>query len=305
MVKQKEVKLDQPINHTTPPTIYGTKLIPSLSNAALNLTIDFIRQSQSKANQHIIKHPYTTILIIFGTLCFSYWKIGWIIKIGGWKLLKKNNQEIINIFIFITMYSSLILTILTKSTDFIKEKSNQLINYNEDIFGIDLKIFAKLNINSTDSNTKKLISKGENTQIIIYRDSPIAVISLIHKPELSNKEKFVTKITGCGIRKVYYKSGLIEDLIDWSIYRSNLLNAKKSSKLIILIDVMSIDFELKKKLTLKNFKFITKSNYNNSKILKIFGIYNEIWGLNLNVSKINNDEIEKIKSNIGATGVGK
>ncbi|CCH45207.1 Inorganic phosphate transporter [Wickerhamomyces ciferrii] len=304
MAIQKEVQLDQPIDHTAPPTIYGTKLIPSYSNAALNLTVDFIRQKQSQANQQIIRHPYTILVVLSGILSFGYYKLGWMYFVGGWRMVKANKDELITILVFVAMFSSLLFTILTKSTDFIKETSEKIVDENKEIFGVDLKEFASLNINKNDKKTKELLSKGENTQIIVYRETPIAVLSLVTKPELSNDEKFVTKITGCGVRKVYYKSGILEDLIDWAIIRSNTLNKNKASKIIVLIDVMSTDYDLKKKLKLKQFKFLEKSYYNDSKILKIFGINNEVWGLNLNVTKLDN-EIETIKSSEGSTGVKK
>lgn len=305
MVKQKEIRLDQPIDHNAPPTIYGTKLTPSLSNAALNLTIDFIRQKQSQANTKIMTHPYSALIIVTVASLFGYWKVGWIYEAGGWDLVKQSRDEIFSIVVFVTMFSSILFTVLTRTTDFIKTTSEDLVNDNEGIFGVELKTFASLNENSNDKKTKNLLSKGDNTQIIIYRDTPIAVLSLIPKPELSNEGKFVTKITGCGVRKVYYKSGIIEDLIDWAIYRSNSLNVGKAEKIIVLIDVMSTDLDLKKKLALKNFKFVEKSYYNNSNVLKLFGIYNEVWGLNLNVTSLDDSKVEQIKTKPGATGVDK
>lgn len=306
MVKQKEIRLDQPIDHNAPPTIYGTKLTPSLSNAALNLTIDFIRQKQSQANQHIFMHPLSVLLILLASFGFGYWKVGWIYEAGGWELLKSSRDEIFSILVFITMFTSITFTALTKSTNFIKTTSERLVDDNEGIFGVSLKTFANLNPDSNDKKTKNLLTKGDNTQIIIYRDSPIAVLSLVPKPELSNgEEKFVTKITGCGVRKVYYKSGIIEDLIDWSVYRSQSLNVDKAKKLIVLIDVMSVDTDLKKKLTEKNFKFIEKTYYNNSILLKAYGIYNEVWGLNLNVSSLEESKLEEIEAKPGATGIEK
>lgn len=303
MVKQKEVKLDQPIDHTAPPTIYGTKLTPSLSNAALNLTIDFIRQKQSQANQRILTHPITISVVLVATSIFAYWKVGHIYHAGGWNLLKHNKDEFFSVLVFATMFSSLLFTALSKSTDFIKTTSENLVDDNEEIFGVDLKTFANLSINNekqVDKKTKEILSKGDNTQIIIYRDTPIAVLSLVTKPELSNQDQFVTKITGCGVRKVYYKSGILEDLIGWAVYRTNVQNIGNASKLVILIDVMSTDSDLKKKIKAKGFQFIEKYHYNNSKILKAYGIYNEVWGLNINVTNL-----DKIQPKEGSTGAEK
>lgn len=299
-VAQKNIRLDQPIDENAPPTIYTTSLKPELANAALNLTIDFQRQKQSGANRHIFKHPISIVTILVAALSFGFWKIGWIYQKGGVALLKKSPEELFPVFIFLSMFASIFFTLVTKPTEVIKSNADALVDSNERIFGFELKDLAQVNNEKKKKEKDDLLKKSENSSIVVYRDSPIALISIVEVPELFNGETFVVKITGVGVRKVYYKSGIIDDLFDWVQYRSVALNNGKFKKLLILIEVLSTDSELKKLLKSKQFQFIEKRPINDSQLLKAYGITNEIWGLPLNLSKL-----DKINSKVGATGVSK
>jgi hypothetical protein len=301
MSQQKPVELNDLMDHEAPPTIISTKLTPELSEAALNLTIDFQRQKQSTANTAILRHPYTVFFIVTLFSGIAYWKCGWTFQRGGFALVKENMDEVAGAVVIAMMFTSVILTMATRPTDVLRTRADSIVDNSSAVFGFDLKEYAGINAKGKLSKDHKvLLEKAENTRVIIYRDTPIAVTSLVEVPEMSSKEKFVTKITSAGIRKVYWKSGLIEDLIDWTIKRSGELNNSQAPKILVLFEVLSTDYELKKVLASKKFQKIETLPVNDSVFLKIFGVKYEIYGIGLSVSKLS--DIEGVKSKTGSTG---
>lgn len=297
-MSQKPAQLHGLMDHEAPPTIQTSDLTPELCEAALNLTIDFQRQKQSGANTAILRHPFTISLALLILSVVSYWKCGWIYQRGGFSLMKQNMEEVMGALIISTMIISVVITMATRPTDVLRVKADQTAEDSKQVFGVDLRKFAALKkLDKTNS------TKAANTRIVVYRDTPIAVVSLIDVPEMSNTEKFVTRITGAGVRKVYWKSGIIEDLIEWAILRSGQLNTGDAPKILVLMEVLSTDKDLKAVLNQKQFRLIEKRLVKEKfvgKVLKFFGIQYEIYGLGLNVKKV--DEVENIKSKAGASG---
>lgn len=289
-IQQKPIRLDQPIDHEAPPTIYSTSLKPEFANAALNLTVDFQRQKQSIVNRHLIKHPYSLLVVVLLVGGFGYYKVGWLLQ-QDWKLIKSNLGEILPVLIFMTMVSSIFFTVISRPSEVIKDRADDLVNSNKDIFGFELKDLIT-------KKDKEITKKSENSSLVVYRDSPIAIVSLVEVPDFK-EDTLTLKITGLGVRKVYIKSGIIEDLFDFAKKRSIFLNNKKYQKILILIDALSCDYEFKKLLKSQDFKFIKSQNLSDSKVLNFYNVKNEIWGLPLNVF----NDIETIKSKTGATGI--
>ncbi|ODV72997.1 Pho86p CYBJADRAFT_95059 [Cyberlindnera jadinii NRRL Y-1542] len=296
-MSQAPTHLQGLMDEDAPPTIHTSSLTPELCEAALNLTIDFQRQKQSVANAAIMKHPITVGTIVSIIAAVSYWKLGWIYKRGGFALIKDSLEEVVGVVVLCTMVISTLLTVITRPTDVIKQRADRIVDESKPVFGVDLKEFAA---SRSKKFSQETASKADNTKVVIYRDTPIAVISLIDIPEMTNDEKFVTRITGAGVRKVYWKSGIIEDLIDFAVSRSGQLNNSKAPKILVLFEVLSTDAELKKVLIAKKFQKIESRPINDSKLLKLFGVHYEIYGLPLNVTKLS--ELELIDGKVGSTG---
>ncbi|KAH3675552.1 hypothetical protein WICMUC_002641 [Wickerhamomyces mucosus] len=312
MVEQKDASLDSFLDESAPPTLVFTKLTPELSNAALNLSIDFFRNIQTTASRAIVFHPFSIISILLSSSAYSYYILGDYYKVGGIKLIWENLEIVVTVLIFITGVSSFFFVLATFFTTVIRDRADNIVKDSEVVFGLDLTRLAVINPKSSklDKSSIELLEKAENTQIALYRETPIALISIEKSDELSNKQKFVTKIKGLGIRKVYSKSGILEDLIDWSIYRTNILNNNKAGKILILLEVLSTDNQLKKTLQKKKFQKITNKSIETDSIsnigLKLYGISVEIWGVALNVK--NKDQIsnhENIKELINSNDFSK
>ncbi|ONH68229.1 Inorganic phosphate transporter PHO86 [Cyberlindnera fabianii] len=298
---QKTARLDYLMDEKAPPTIYSTKLTPELSEAALNLTIDFQRQKQTGATMRLIKHPYTFAIIAAAFGVFSTWTLGQIVKDQGLRELKYQLDKVISVIVFTTMFTCVVFHLLNRQTEVIRDNADKIAESSEGVFGFNIREFAAVKAGAkVTKKEREMLDKAENTSIVVYRDTPIAVISLVPVPALSNKEKFVTKITGAGIRKVYQRSGIIEDLLDWAVYRSGVLNNSKSPKILVCIEVLSTDSDLKKVLKAKQFQFLEDRPLSGSQVLALYGIKNEIWGLPLNVSKLSDAEV--VKSKAGSTG---
>lgn len=284
MVAQKDAQLDKPLDKEAPPTIFSTNLTPEYATAALNLTIDFQRQKQSIANSYILKHRLTLTTVLLAIVSFGYYRLAWIYRRGGWDLVKKSNDATFSVFIFAFLFSTCYFSLASRPTSILRERADSIVKNTEEIFGVDLNKFA--NLVPTLGKNKGELAKGENTQIIVYRDTPIAIISVLPVAELSSDEEFVVKITGIGIRKVYLKSGILQDLIDWAIKRAQKLNTKKAKRLTVLVEALSVDAALISVLKDKQFQKIETLKLSESFFLNKYGINREIWGVSLNVLKI-------------------
>lgn len=300
MSLQKDAGLRDFVDDQAPPTIVSTKLTPELSEAALNLTIDFQRQKQSGANAAIIRHPIivSTLVVVIGAV--GYWKLGEIIQRGGFKLLKLNIDQVMGTLVIATMIISVLATLVTRPTDVLRSKADSIVDNSESVFGFELREFAALNVKKLDKTGRELLDTAENTRVVIYRDTPIAVVSLVPVTDMCTKERFVTKITGVGVRKVYWRSGIIEDLIDWTVFRSGQLNNSKAPKILVLYEVVNTDHELIKVLKAKQFQKIESRPVSGNSLLKLLGIQYDIYGLGLNVTKLS--DVENLKTKAGASG---
>lgn len=297
MPEQKDANLDTFIDEKAPPTLYFSKLSPELSNAALNLAVDFQRRSQSPAIKAVAIHPISLTTIILSVLLYAHYNLWDYYRIGGFALVRDNLEVFMMVLVFATGLMSVFFVLGTYLTNSIREKADGISKDTTPIFGLDLTKLAVINPENKklDKESKEILAKSENTNIALYRETPIALVSVEPVENLSNKDRFTTKITGLGIRKVYQKSGILEDLIDWAIVRSNTLNANKSEKILVLIDVLSTDSETQKVLKDKQFQHITtKDADTKDKLsnfgLNTFGINLQIWGIALNVKNLGKGE---------------
>ncbi|CAL9732376.1 inorganic phosphate transporter Pho86p [Monosporozyma unispora] len=286
-IKQIDANLNKPINSDAPPTIFQTNLKPEYATAALNLSVDFIKQRQSITNKYILWHPF---VISFILLIIS---IIWIPKLTfphgfqsltqwSYHLFLLNKTQIFTIIITATMLISLIFTSLSRLVEATyRSQIDSIVKQNgEPIFNIELNTLAQDKI--TDQNKNVL----ENTNIIVYRNTPIALISIKESTLLSNDESISVIIQTLGCRKVYLKSGLLGDLLDWAMIRTEKLNKGAKPHCKLIIEVESADKVLQSTLASKGFKCFSRTRLETNRILGgLFGIKKELWGVQFHMNK--------------------
>ncbi|KAH3684697.1 hypothetical protein WICPIJ_004332 [Wickerhamomyces pijperi] len=303
MSQQKDANLDSSLDEKAPPTLYFSKLTPDLANAALNLAVDFGRRSQAPAIKAIATHPISISTIVVAVAIFGYIQLGEFYRIGGLSLIKGNLDQFVVVLIFATGLTSFFFMMGTYFTNIIRENADAIAKDTTPAFGLDLTRLAMINPENKklDKESKEILAQAENTNIALYRETPIALVSISPVTNLSDKSKFATKICGLGIRKVYQKSGILEDLIKWALVRSNELNAGKSEQLLVLIDVLSTDAETKAVLKKMKFQHITTNDVDTTdKIsnfgLNTFGVSLQVWGVALNVKSLKESDIKSLLS---------
>lgn len=281
-VPQVDVSLHKPLDIDAPPTIYSVNLKPAYGTAALNLSADFIKQEQALANKYLFSHPLVIFILTVGLAVYLAPKIVFPIRntesITGWfyQLARINGKDVLTGIVFTAIGASFLFTLLSRVSDaYFKSKISQLVaSKGEKVFGINL---------------NDLVSKNEtedpvvnNTHIIVYRETPIALISLAPNVALTTKENLVMSVTTVGCRRVYVKSGIIEDLIDWALLHSKIVrkNGEYGETMKLLIDVYSFDNTLREILKKKGFTYIQSIRVSENRLLGgLFGVKKELWGL--------------------------
>lgn len=283
-VSQLDVNLNGLIDQDAPPTIYGSKLTPELATASLNLSVDYLKQQQSMANKYLITHMYTlsivflSLIIYLGSCCrfpsFSHRSISGYV----YQFILINTKEIFTSLIVIGLISSLLFTTISKLTELIfKRKIKAIVNTNgENVYNVNLSELANNKL-----STNNLL---ENTHVVIYRGTPIAVLSISENRHLSRADSLVMGVSTLGCRHVYLKSGVMEDLLDWAMIRTKNIQQsgkyKSGKSMKLLIDIYSFDKIMKKSLKLKGFNLIESHRIPESRILGgLFGIRRELWGV--------------------------
>lgn len=281
--KQLDASLDKPIDKDAPPTIYGSKLTPELATAALNLAVDFVKQQQALVNKHLLWHKITVLTTLLSVLLYLVPNATvprGTRTVGGWLLqfAMINKKELFTACVVAAMAASMLFTLLSKFTEAVfKSRTDEIVRLNgANVFHVDLTKLA----------TEK-VSKGseiENTQVIVYRDTPIALVSVIENQRLSSNESLVMGVSTIGCRRVYLKSGLLEDLLDWALVRTKNVQQqgkhKAGQSMKLLVDAYSFDEPLKQALKKKGFSLVQSYKVEGSRILGgLFGVRRELWGL--------------------------
>ncbi|CAI4043597.1 hypothetical protein SKDZ_10G1000 [Saccharomyces kudriavzevii ZP591] len=281
-VPQVDASLDKPLDIDAPPTIFSVNLKPEYGTAALNLSADFIKQEQALANKYLFSHPLVILIIIAGSLIYLAPKIVFPIRntgsIAGWfyQLFQINKKEVLTGLVFTAIGASFLFTLLSRISDsYFKSKISQLVaSKGEKTFGI--------NLNDLVARHETEDPVVDNTHIIVYRETPIALISLTPNMTLTTDDNLVMSVTTVGCRRVYVKSGIIEDLIDWAMLYSKTVrkNGKYGESMKLLIDVYSFDNTLKEILKKKGFTYIQSIRVSENRLLGgLFGVKKELWGL--------------------------
>lgn len=332
MAVQKKVDLNEPLDVNVKPTLSKETLKPSYAEAALRLHGDYYRQSQGKCNRYIFWHPFSLVLLVGGTGVFMFYKLFDYMVVAdsvgeflGFFLNNRDFQYLLTSCLpTLALLFGLIGGISFFMTDSIREVSNSLAKdeYMQVLFGFDLRKYAKLPENPLSPKDKALMKNGENTQVLLYRESPIAVLTLKPLFDRSSPANFMVKITGLNVKKVFSKVDFETLLIQNALIRAREIfqgyvkDTKdiEGCKINILIDAYSFDAEFLSKLKLMKFsKLLTsyevdpfkediKSNDSAESVIskisfynlrRIFGISRDTYGVTLLVKNADEDLILK------------
>ncbi|EDK39636.2 hypothetical protein PGUG_03734 [Meyerozyma guilliermondii ATCC 6260] len=278
MVAQKFVDLNEPLNPEAKPTLAKSSLTPEYAEASLILHGDYYRQLQGSCNRYIFWHPISMSIWVVGLVAAAayflrdYYAIsnGLLDFFAQFVARSDMKFELIYLLpctVLIFAFIGLSAHLLSDDLRDIADKLDQPDRI-EELYGFDLRKFAKEDPNSRLSPKQKaLLQNGENTHLIVYRNSPIAVITL--KPLLDNSTEanYFVRITGLHVRKVFVKADFHTLLIDWALLRSRQLfheySKKKSDvdscKINILVDAYSFDKTYIKFLQSRSFGRVSSS----------------------------------------------
>lgn len=280
MAIQKDVNLNEPLNDKIPPTLGKTSLTPELSQAALILQGDYYSQLQGKCNRYVFWHPISTTFLVISTSIFTYYRLYDYISVSesfgeffSFFIKSRDFQfQVMGIFPWLVCVFGIVGIVTHFVSDVYKDISVKLpqLKYIEKIFGFNLKEYARLSQSKLLKQKRKLTSKevvflknGANTHIVMYRDSPIAIITLIPLLDESSESEFVIKITGLHVRKAFVKVDFDVLLLEWSYERARDIlkeyGPNKDAKITLLADAFSFDNLLIKTLENQSFKKISSS----------------------------------------------
>ncbi|RLV95811.1 Inorganic phosphate transporter PHO86 [Spathaspora sp. JA1] len=325
MAVQKEVDLNQPLDAHEAATLAKTPLKPEFARAALILHGDTYKQSQAKLNRYIFWHPIAVIayfLLIPAALLYNLWGF---IEVSDSALefvmfAKKNPKDfffgVISAFPMIAgLFATFGLITFIMGDDiggitssFVAQK------YCDKVFGFDIKKFASLTGHETDAESVKLLKQGLNTEIIMYRESPIAICTLVVDEQQSTPEGFIVEITGLHVRKVFENVDFYELLIEWAVLRSRELyfeyakqkkiKSSEGNTILITTEAYSFDKRLQDCLYTTNFGVMSKDlelnkfgetlNKPKEILHKILRVSRDTFGLALSTAK----EDEEIVHNL-------
>lgn len=282
MAIQKDAGLRQPVNHEAPPTLVATPLTPDVAYAVLNLYADSLSQLATGINLHLFRSPLTMVLAAVFTLALAYGMglvtdlIEDVRTIEGSILLRPQLVTILCLFV-----SALAASFLAVSYGTLQLKDDMATakTTHQQPLGVDLTHFARLEMEPSNKQMAAALAKGENLRVMTYRDTPIAFAAV--RP-VTGALEFTVRVGGLGVRKVYVKSGLHEDLLAWAVQRAKELyavNNQPGKTITVLVDVYSPDKVLLDALKALEFKPVEGSKVYTNRMLRAYGVSRETWGV--------------------------
>ncbi|XBW38556.1 hypothetical protein QEN19_004144 [Hanseniaspora menglaensis] len=313
------VDYTKPIDKDAPSTIKSIPLEHEYCQASMTLALDSLKQTESLGNKYIFWHPFLSILIVVvSSLFLKRYPLIHLSKVSeesvlsyAGKNLFKNKDTLTNFVLFIAFSVTVFFKLLANINSHYFSNVSQLLESEngKSVFGIDIKDYA------LDKNiiNDKLILKN-NANIIVYRDVPIALAAL-DTPLGNIKDedediielKNIATIKALSCRRVYLKSGILEDLLNWSKKRCLDLNETVYSKkntikgqsvyennLIekLQFKTYSYEYDLEKLMISNGFKLV-KLEKLDSKInrlvilLNAIGIRTKTWEIKVPVKESN------------------
>ena len=327
MAVQKEVDMQKPLDATKKAKLETTFLKPEWVQAALVLHADYYTQARATCNKFIFWNPITIFILVlaFGLLTIKQYD-DFIAMSGNiaefLSFATKDEVFLLRIFtvlpFFLCVLGGLIIAIYFMTNVFGDIVEHLLKGkYDEDVFGFNVRKFALLNTNRDSQMLPKeteLLKQGNNTLLFIYRETPIAVVTIKPLFERSNDTNFYVKISGVQVRKVYARVDFHSWMIDWVLGRSRQLFQQyvkrentEGCKIHILTDAYSFDSFYVNLLKKKSFGKISSSSnldpfdkfYKSGKkffglvpseaIFRLFNVFRETYGVTILTKDMDQD----------------
>lgn len=274
MVVQLDLNLNKPLEASTESKINRVPLSPSLATLALTLHGDYYRQLQSKCNSRIVRDPLLLLVLLTLFVSFTAYLYADLYEVSDsfgefFHLAWQNKFKMTNYFPALIIVAGIVGLTVSSITDEFRTISD-LFNtdaYMAQVFRFPLRIYA----NATEAEMEMpLVTLGsQSTDLVVYRGSPIAIVTVVPDPEKSDSLTFYAKITGLHVRKVYSKAGLETELLGYAqekarelcirYAKDNNLNSKKL-KIVLVAEAYSFDNVLPKLYLQNDFKLV-KSSY--------------------------------------------
>lgn len=294
MVQQTDLNLHQPLDKDVEPSIERIHLEPLLATSALVLHGDYYRQLQSLCNRYILWHPVSQafiIVVLGGYTMYAYQELVEISdSVGEFFRLFKNNKYILTTYFPVVLFLAGVLGASTYMiTDEFRGVSDGLAtdSYMLRLFRFPLRVYANAEALDLDSkgSVAFLESASKSTDLIKYRGSPIAVVTVIPLPDKSTSEVFYARITGLHVRKVYRSAGLQEELLTYAKEKARDLCGRyvkdsnirtKNIKIVLLSDAYTIDPVMTQLYARNNFTAVDKTTkidpfFPDKKVEKLLG----------------------------------
>ncbi|AOA64539.1 Protein required for teh ER exit of the high-affinity phosphate transporter [Komagataella phaffii CBS 7435] len=296
MVIQKEFDLTVGLSEDKEAVVSYSDLTPEYSTISLNLVIDRRRNLQALLNKKLLWSAPCWVGVLSISLGYGYFKLADYFKyIPLQELILNNNfrYELISTLILAGMVFSIFFALFALKTEFLRADADKLVEESEKAFGFDLKAYSNLPVNTvdeykslrkTDDKELELLENGKNSQIVIYRETPIAVISLVvdKDPNQTNNSSYVVRIQSFGIRRVYVKSGIMKELLIWALYRTRtIVEALNASEVLVLCELYSFEKDVIPTFQELTFKKISSRPLKDWLLGGIYGVTQDTWAIGL------------------------
>ncbi|RKP30359.1 hypothetical protein METBISCDRAFT_27441 [Metschnikowia bicuspidata] len=221
MVAQKELNLNQPLDANVDPKLRRIPLDPSLATLALTLHGDYYSQLQGKCNKRIVWDPLVQLTLLSIFVAFNAYMFHNFYDISDsvgefFQLVWRNKVVLTNYFPVLIVVGTVVGVTTFYISDEFRTMSDSLASdsYMANMFQFPLRIYA--NASEDDLKTPLVENSSKTTDLIEYRNSPIAVVTVVPDTERSTEQTFYAKITGLHVRKSYANAGLEFELLQFA-----------------------------------------------------------------------------------------
>ncbi|OBA21470.1 hypothetical protein METBIDRAFT_42053 [Metschnikowia bicuspidata var. bicuspidata NRRL YB-4993] len=258
MAPQKTVDLNKPLDAAEEAVIRRVPLEPELATVALTLHGDIYRQAQGKTNHAIVWHPLTQAYICIVFLVSTAYVFKDLVEVLDsmrefFDLLMHNKYVLTRYFPAMIFVAGTVGLISFTITDEFRVISDKMASdkYMAQVFRFPLRIYA--NAQPTEQNSAFVKSASQSTDFIEYRNSPIAVVTVVPLPNQSTSDTFFAKITGLHVRKSYRSAGAESDLLEYAKEKARLLCSRyvadnkihtKNMRIVLVAEAYSVDQNL-------------------------------------------------------------
>lgn len=266
-----------PLDANAPPDLKVLPLLPEYSLASLNYAIDYYRQLHSVFVTTMFWSPQTLSVLVAANASFWYYMFGNQITTRGISVIYSDPMSMLQTLFFVMVSLAISLILCRLASYKMRDISDEIRdNGGEDLFGINLREYLMTEVENPTKYSASLLKLAENSQVVVYRDTPIAEVSVKLGAIKDGVQE--AKITTIGLKKVYRKSGMYDDLLTWAKGRAKALaeKNKKASSFLLEVDSYSLDPTLNKAILANNFVLV-KQDYFKGALGSIFGFSKDTY----------------------------